>query len=731
MVKKSKRKQDIRSKLVAAVAMLMVATIMMVSSTYAWFTLSTAPEVQGITTTVGSNGSLEIALAQPDGSKTVSNATMEQGASADWTIKNLTWGNMLDMSDSRYNLANLTLLPSQLMVGAKAGGGYEMINSPLATPDYGSDGRIQGLLENTMIGGLKDGFTGYYENGNYGVRAVGTSNNMSEQALVFKNNLAAIKTHASKAAVAASRSLDENGSALATIMVRHASGNDTSYAEFVPALQALTADLNTSVNELVEMLRSGLLISITPIADIDTFNTLRGKIDAANVLTIQSVITEIKATQGVTIPAGFDDAAAKVVAVYGTVSDAVLAANALDANGTVGWTEVSGVMSNLMNVGGDITVSGKTMDEIQTNKDDINFLLQLATNCQIVLGAGSGVYYDIAEISGNFNATVSATLTGTFQGKEQTVEIKDALIRTNYVGETKADALYAGASLVQANGGSAANVVNVNYGYIVDFLFRTNASGANLLLQTEGKQRVYSDSENPATAGKGSVFTFETTDPTRVDEIQRLLRSIHVVFFGTDDGTVYGVAGVTAVNSALANGTYTITGTLELCNYYPADNGRVTVSNDAKASNALCALGQNTVEAVSAMVYLDGNNVTNADVLNDTNVTGALNLQFASSVDLVPMENTALRTEGTEVKYDVTLNVGAAQLEKKEDFVTQGANYSVDLDEVSGVDVTKIASVSVTMGGQTVADAWNETEHTITITNVTGDIVVTVTLNNT
>ena len=62
MMKKSKRKQDIKSKLLAAIAMLMVATIMMVSSTYAWFTLSTAPEVKGISTTIGSNGNLEMAL---------------------------------------------------------------------------------------------------------------------------------------------------------------------------------------------------------------------------------------------------------------------------------------------------------------------------------------------------------------------------------------------------------------------------------------------------------------------------------------------------------------------------------------------------------------------------------------------------------------------------------------------------------------------------------------------
>ena len=57
----SNEMKSIRKKLLAAIAMLLVAVIMTVSSTYAWFTLSTAPEVKGITTTVGANGNLEIA----------------------------------------------------------------------------------------------------------------------------------------------------------------------------------------------------------------------------------------------------------------------------------------------------------------------------------------------------------------------------------------------------------------------------------------------------------------------------------------------------------------------------------------------------------------------------------------------------------------------------------------------------------------------------------------------
>ena len=58
-IKKKNVKTSIRNRLVAAISMLLIASIMLVTSTYAWFTLSTAPEVKGINNSVAGNGSLE------------------------------------------------------------------------------------------------------------------------------------------------------------------------------------------------------------------------------------------------------------------------------------------------------------------------------------------------------------------------------------------------------------------------------------------------------------------------------------------------------------------------------------------------------------------------------------------------------------------------------------------------------------------------------------------------
>lgn len=188
MEKEKRKKQKvlmpagIRSKLMAAASMLMVGVIMMVSSTYAWFTLSTAPEVKNISTTVAGNGSLEIALMPTDGllSKITAGAV---GSTATVVEKNTKWGNQIILSDDTetgdyYGLNSISLNPASLNY-TKAAGSEEatfVADKPLTIATYGFDGRIAGLSdENIGVKGWNkdsnkfDGGT----DGGYGVRAIG------------------------------------------------------------------------------------------------------------------------------------------------------------------------------------------------------------------------------------------------------------------------------------------------------------------------------------------------------------------------------------------------------------------------------------------------------------------------------------------------------------------------------------------------------------------------------
>ena len=120
----------IRNKMMAAVSMLMVSSIMLVSSTYAWFTLSTAPEVTGITTNVGANGNLEMMLltgydedlnpgsyySEADDLGVASKVGDSIAATGDVATSNVTWGNLVDLNSSEYGLDNVVLAPARLNV---------------------------------------------------------------------------------------------------------------------------------------------------------------------------------------------------------------------------------------------------------------------------------------------------------------------------------------------------------------------------------------------------------------------------------------------------------------------------------------------------------------------------------------------------------------------------------------------------------------------------------------
>lgn len=185
----------IRNKMMAAVSMLLVSSIMMVSSTYAWFTLSTAPEVKNISTTVAGNGSLEIALMPESGLlKDIKSgfSSTANGGTVAVQEANKTWGNVITMTDKEgndiYGLKNVTLNPASLnykITGTSADSEtgtsttsydytkLENNSKPLALPVFGYDGRVEKLdAENTAILAYNE-TSKKFDGTGYGVRAIG------------------------------------------------------------------------------------------------------------------------------------------------------------------------------------------------------------------------------------------------------------------------------------------------------------------------------------------------------------------------------------------------------------------------------------------------------------------------------------------------------------------------------------------------------------------------------
>ncbi len=139
---------NIKNKLMVAVVMLVVSVLMMTTVSYAWFTISTAPEVKGVKTDVTANGNLEMALDA--GGKVPAASTTGDGATNKTNAeKNKTWGALIQFDDASIE----QLKPIALT------------NGQPQYPVYGADGRIQQLTDLTSSSAGENGIITYSAGG--------------------------------------------------------------------------------------------------------------------------------------------------------------------------------------------------------------------------------------------------------------------------------------------------------------------------------------------------------------------------------------------------------------------------------------------------------------------------------------------------------------------------------------------------------------------------------------
>ncbi len=116
-----------RNKLMAASLMLVVSILMMSTASFAWFTISTAPEITGMKSQVVVNENLEIAFA--------ASAAVPGAGAANDTGDQTKWGNIIDITDTKdYASFNGTLRPLQIN------------GNTFQYPTYGADGRISSFV---------------------------------------------------------------------------------------------------------------------------------------------------------------------------------------------------------------------------------------------------------------------------------------------------------------------------------------------------------------------------------------------------------------------------------------------------------------------------------------------------------------------------------------------------------------------------------------------------------
>ena len=164
----------LKERVMAVAVLLVVSLTMVVSASFAWITLSRAPEVSMITTTVAANGNLEIALVDDEGNVPQEVAVGDSAAAPGKNLvtANITWGNLVNLSDSSYGLNHISLRPALLS-------GYNLDKTPLYGATYSEDGRVKDVSATYQYASwaeAEDGTT-YFAAGDaatYGVRAIST-----------------------------------------------------------------------------------------------------------------------------------------------------------------------------------------------------------------------------------------------------------------------------------------------------------------------------------------------------------------------------------------------------------------------------------------------------------------------------------------------------------------------------------------------------------------------------
>ena len=715
MTKTAKKRQkvvmpgSIRKKLSAALCMLLVSTIMMVSTTYAWFTLSTAPEVTGITTNVGSNGNLEIALLNKDSYKSsAEDLGIISNVGDSMTVKsateaNETWGNLVDLSSSLYGLSNIVLSPAALNI---AQDGKTINPTILLAPRYGSDGRVIAVDANTLTGGYKTSNFIYGEEF-AGVRAIGTSTQVSARVAAYRNALAGITTNMNAAKSEAVSSLVNNGQTLANIMVGQVQSEGAKVtSKQKTALDSMVASLQTANNKAGDAIKQAILAY--SLSAVNTDELTDEQVSALVSAVTAATVSDVGSVDGVLMPNEANDIISKWNAINVNLKTAKdkLGEAVPDADSNYEYSDISPALDALVNKK-KATIANVT----NPKRDDLGKIMDYYTRynkIDIVMANGSGVYADLAELVGNYSAS-GLTVDVTYMGAKLPIPVS---MNTNVDPSALIGTISTGGA--PAAGEVTNAILSDTYGYAIDFGFRTNAAGSDLQLQTAAAQRVYSDSESKVTQGSGSYMEFHTANVNTfsVDELRALMSAIRVVFASPSDSG-YDVLGIgaldiTTVKDAAGNITAYTGGKVVNANGEEAENGdglkadlvlydyninQTTneVELEAKKTEAtptLTALAQNVAKKVTVIVYLDGDIVDNTMVANaNTSTTnGKLNLQFSSSADLTAMENSALRYagDGSAVEYTLKASAGDSYtfggqtFTVKENFeIYQGSNGKV------------------------------------------------------
>ena len=753
----------LRERVIAVALLLAMSVAMMTSATFAWITLSRAPEVSGVSTTVAANGNLEIALATGNGTVAPGESKVGDSSAAEnqtITGANVTWGNLVNLSDPVYGLNQMALRPALLS-------DYNLNRYPLYGASYGKDGRVEAVTTRYEYATWTTASNGtpYFAAGDkmtHGVRAIAsvTYENITGNA-VFTELFTKANEQYNNSRTGYINLLTDK-----TPIQDHAGANSTTTKALSGLLSIYTQDMvNTympggsgssdSDCSYYVVLLYNMMLELEEILRYEG-EALVWLANAQAYMTDNSVGTETYKNWNALYETIKNDTSNSVLNAKGiTLNSLTAAANGLRTDWKVLHQQIDAI-EKLMTDKGFYTENGgykTSLPEVKFSEFEsiVNNIVHIDSTemngtaignlnsdnvgdfAGTVLGGGTadvvikkGLLKNLEQRTGVRmadrntmnqeikvsvkvkvpilgNKTVNAVVTTDAAPDYMTVIDKahtekmnenvqggdavakdiygmaiDLWVRTNtdnVVLTLEGNTIY---DVVRATGkDQSGNDVElfvldtedgkidiykydeddkwyslethqeIDAALIADFdeTDEQNFKMTNIVMGYGGENRVWEDwqtmldnnliEEDNTTQGAGSCFVFYAS-PSEQDRILDLLQAFTVAFVN-DSGTRLGTAMLAIDRAYAINGKVTVP--LEMI------DGTEYEDEDGDEQYGITALERNDATRISAIVYLNGMNLKNENVLADGSIEGNLNLQFGSSVSLTNPLNENLQAE--------------------------------------------------------------------------------------
>lgn len=676
---------SMKERVVVAGLMLLIATTIMVTATYAWVTLSQAPEVSKISTTMSANGALEIALSKEDGTQPDEfDIDESQEVKTDNVlVSNLQWGNLVNLSDPAYGISNLALRPARLNTSA-------LLTNPLWGAVYGSDGRVTNLDTNYAYVKNNNGAL-MVSNNSYGVRAIASYKaeiaDSTQQA--YNEKLEAVRT-AHQRVLDAYKGVPGKFAPLGDMISKYAQDkldNKTPGTNLAPYLdkvvecyEALYNAMEAQKDAYVALANFQYYIyaqnnskDFVPVTwenlekDKAEFNA-----DTPDKTSSNGIISLVGLTQFITdlktmeadigyLKNYYNDYRSNSTPYYwssgapeGSPNINVMIAHLIDHNS--------------MTI--DLDDDGKERKVTSLGKNDASSLLGANGKSRksyiyngVMARFEQSAIDESYRLNGNAACTirVSYVITITVYGKAYTKASGACYFMRNYA-----------AAVGNSNLAPNDAVAQDTYGLVIDLWTRTNAEQTCLTLEGatttaedgtimsyDGVNRIWGSTGETAltkastTQGGGSCYIYYADTPEDMMRSLSLLDAMKVAFVD-EHGELLARASMDTVNYYAVNGRITVPLVLD-------SDSKTTYEytdelNQQLVGRAITTLYTDLPVRIETIVYLDGDVLTNEDVLSAANIEGQLNLQFGSSVNLDTVGSNDLIDDTRSVTASVTKN---------------------------------------------------------------------------